>query len=1426
MEFFGLFQTRGSKRSSSWISFTFLCSMLCMWSSVNCWSYFYSNTTMNWLQARAWCQQHYTDMVAIQNQEEIEHLMNSLPQKPTYYWIGIRKINSVWTWVGTNKALTEEAANWAIGEPNNGKSGQRSGSEDCVEMYIKRTQQEGKWNDERCRKLKTALCYTAACKNDSCLYGDCVETINSHRCACYDGFYGEKCEQVVKCNKDEVTVPYKGSVNCTHEYGNFSYESLCQYSCEEGYELSTPGPLTCTASGQWSEQPPTCEMVQCKKLSPPARGSMTCSSASSYQSTCVFTCDEGYILSGSSSSNLQCEATGHWNDSEPACVAVQCPALQEPENGVVLCGDDVNKKFSYGNTCSFSCDSGYNLVGPGEVTCTSAAEWSERMPRCEAVRCPLLEAPENGRISCSTSEQVYNSQCSFTCDQAHSLEGHDLLICDRNGNWTGEKPTCQAPPSKIAAIASGVATGGTLLSGLSLAMWILKRLKQKANKFELNSNSDIEPPPQVYKNSIDSPIYPVIDWSRLFAITHTAKMEFFGLFQTRGSKRSSSWISFTFLCSMLCMWSSVNCWSYFYSNTTMNWLQARAWCQQHYTDMVAIQNQEEIEHLMNSLPQKPTYYWIGIRKINNVWTWVGTNKALTEEAANWAIGEPNGKSGQRSGSEDCVEMYIKRTQQEGKWNDERCRKLKTALCYTAACKNDSCLYGECVETINSHRCACYDGFYGEKCEQVVTCNKDEVTVPYKGSVNCTHEYGNFSYESLCQYSCEEGYELSTPGPLTCTASGQWSEQPPTCETVRCPLLEAPENGRINCSTSEQVYNSQCSFTCDQAHSLEGHDLLICDRNGNWTGEKPTCQAPPSKIAAIASGVATGGTLLSGLSLAMWILKRLKQKANKFELNSNSDIEPPPQVYKNSIDSPIYPVIDWSRLFAITHTAKMEFFGLFQTRGSKRSSSWISFTFLCSMLCMWSSVNCWSYFYSNTTMNWQQARAWCQQHYTDMVAIQNQEEIEHLMNSLPQKPTYYWIGIRKINNVWTWVGTNKALTEEAANWAIGEPNGKSGQRSGSEDCVEMYIKRTQQEGKWNDERCRKLKTALCYTAACKNDSCLYGDCVETINSHRCACYDGFYGEKCEQVVTCNKDEVTVPYKGSVNCTHEYGNFSYESLCQYSCEEGYELSTPGPLTCTASGQWSEQPPTCEMVQCKKLSPPARGSMTCSSASSYQSTCVFTCDEGYILSGSSSSNLQCEATGHWNDSEPACVAVQCPALQEPENGVVLCGDDVNKKFSYGNTCSFSCDSGYNLVGPGEVTCTSAAEWSERMPRCEAVRCPLLEAPENGRINCSTSEQVYNSQCSFTCDQAHSLEGHDLLICDRNGNWTGEKPTCQAPPSKIAAIASGVATGGTLLSGLSLAMWILKRLKQKANKFELNSNSDIEPPPQVYKNSIDSPI
>lgn len=168
-----------------------------MCTRVEGWSYHHSNKTMNWDTARKWCTEHYTDMVAIQNRGEISHLNSILPRQTNYYWIGIRKVDDMWTWVGTNKTLTKEAENWADGEPNNGGN-----NEDCVEMYIKRGQRE--MERRSCMKKKMALCFTASCQSDSCYHGECVETINSHRCKCFEGSYGEQCEHGKQAQDDIV----------------------------------------------------------------------------------------------------------------------------------------------------------------------------------------------------------------------------------------------------------------------------------------------------------------------------------------------------------------------------------------------------------------------------------------------------------------------------------------------------------------------------------------------------------------------------------------------------------------------------------------------------------------------------------------------------------------------------------------------------------------------------------------------------------------------------------------------------------------------------------------------------------------------------------------------------------------------------------------------------------------------------------------------------------------------------------------------------------------------------------------------------------------------------------------------------------------------------------------------------------------------
>uniref|UniRef100_A0A673K6L6 E-selectin n=1 Tax=Sinocyclocheilus rhinocerous TaxID=307959 RepID=A0A673K6L6_9TELE len=390
------------------------------------WSYHYSTITMNWESARHWCRQHYTDMVAIQNKDEIYHLNSILPKVNGYYWIGIRKINGIWTWVGTNKMLTKEAENWADMEPNNGRN-----NEDCVEIYIKRVPDEGKWNDESCLKKKTALCYTASCKDDSCVSGQgkCVETINSHKCSCFGGFYGDRCEHVVKCKPEDITPLDHAIIQCSHPHEDFSYDSQCEYFCEEGYELIGSRTTRCTSTTEWSSKPPTSKKT----------------------SDVYFT-------------------IAPWKNSYENFI--HCPALDSPVNGELSC----TSSFNYGSKCSFSCVEGFRLQGASEISCTKTAKWSQEPPRCEGNQQPFatfMDLQVNLMLV-FVFQKISLPKFAF---EKHST-AHFLLY------------VFSADPSasffEVTEVTLGVAAA---ISGssLGLVLWILKRLRRKGEPNSLLS---------------------------------------------------------------------------------------------------------------------------------------------------------------------------------------------------------------------------------------------------------------------------------------------------------------------------------------------------------------------------------------------------------------------------------------------------------------------------------------------------------------------------------------------------------------------------------------------------------------------------------------------------------------------------------------------------------------------------------------------------------------------------------------------------------------------------------------------------------------------------------------------------------------------------------------------------------------------------
>ncbi|XP_026902210.2 P-selectin isoform X8 [Acinonyx jubatus] len=427
-------------RTAQLLCFSALIFELIKQKEVAAWTYNYSTKAYSWNYSRMFCQKHYTDLVAIQNKKEIAYLNDVVPYFNSYYWIGIRRINDKWTWVGTKKVLTKEAENWADNEPNNKKNNQ-----DCVEIYIKSVSAPGKWNDEPCWKKKRALCYTASCQDMSCSkQGECIETIGNYTCSCFPGFHGPECEYVQECG--EFGLPQHVLMNCSHPLGNFSFNSECSFHCAEGYELNGPSKLECLASGTWTDNPPQCIAAQCPPLKTPERGSMTClpsPEAPQYRSSCHFACEEGFALVGPEV--VQCTASGVWTASPPGCEVVQCPLLEAPGKGTMDCVHPLTA-FAYGSSCRFECEPGYQVRGWANLRCIGSGQWTAPLPACEAIACEPLESPVHGSTDCSplSGPLPYNTSCSFRCADGFRLKGADMAQCTDLGRWTAPAPVCEA----------------------------------------------------------------------------------------------------------------------------------------------------------------------------------------------------------------------------------------------------------------------------------------------------------------------------------------------------------------------------------------------------------------------------------------------------------------------------------------------------------------------------------------------------------------------------------------------------------------------------------------------------------------------------------------------------------------------------------------------------------------------------------------------------------------------------------------------------------------------------------------------------------------------------------------------------------------------------------------------------------------------
>ena len=63
--------------------------------------------------------------------------------------------------------------------------------------------------------------------------------------------------------------------------------------------------------------------------------------------------------------------------------------------------------------------------------------------------------------------------------------------------------------------------------------------------------------------------------------------------------------------------------------------------------------------------------------------------------------------------------------------------------------------------------------------------------------------------------------------------------------------------------------------------------------------------------------------------------------------------------------------------------------------------------------------------------------------------------------------------------------------------------------------------------------------------------------------------------------------------------------------------------------------------------------------------------------------------------------------------------------------------------------------------------IRCDTLLAPANGEITSCSSGRVgvgyEGDTCSFTCNTGYELNGSDTRTCQSNGSWSGSDGVCR---------------------------------------------------------------
>ncbi|XP_065177806.1 uncharacterized protein LOC135808534 isoform X3 [Sycon ciliatum] len=1164
---------------------------------------------------------------------------------------------------------------------------------------------------------------------------------------------------IITCPTLSTTGEVRSNTSYSPDLGELTVDHEEQFSCSPGYILLGANATTCQVSGQWSNPVPKCQTLDCGEPLSTNHTTVVQKSTTTYNSSVMYQCDTGFDQS-TGDYQRTCLETGEWSGSALECSVISCGHPGHLPNGTVS-GD---LSFVFNATVSYSCNRGFNMTGPSQVTCAASGIWEPvEEQNCYIITCPTLsttgEVRSNTSYSPDLGELTVDHEEQFSCSPGYILLGANATTCQVSGQWSNPVPKCQ-----------------TLDCGEPLST---------------NHSTVVQKSSTTYNSSV---MYQC----------DTGFNQSTGDYQ-RTCLETGEWSGSTLQCSVISCGhpghlpnGTVSGDLSFVFNTTVSYSCNRSFTMTGPSQITCGETGiwEPVEEQNCYIITCPTLSTTGEVRSNTSYSPV-TGQLTVDHEEQFSC----------SPGYILLGANVTTCQVSGQWSNPvpKCQILD---CGEPLSTNHSTVIQKSNTTYNSSvMYQCDTGFNQSTGDYQRTCLE---TGEWSGSalqcsvISCGHPGHlpngtvsgdlSFVFNTTVSYSCNRGFNMTGPSQITCEATGIWEPvEDQNCYIITCPTLNT--TGEVRSETSYSPVTGQLTvdheeqFSCSPGYILLGANVTTCQVSGLWSNPVPECQ-----ILDCGEPLSTNHTTVVQKSNTTYNSSVMYQCDTGFNQSTGDYQRTCLETGEWSGAALQCSVVSCGRPQALdngTVTGNTSY--LFNTSISHRCNTGFNLTGPVARTCLANG-------------------SWAPSERAICALIKcNPIYLDEPRNGYNQPLSTPWTGNFTVGHTlkffchegYNLSGADTSTCQGDSRWSnpvptcnivnCGEPPAVAGKNStlyspastdyGSIANYSCYPGFNQTSGRrqvtclasghWNGSAlsCQIVSCGIPGNPAnggvIGNPSFTFNTTVDyecqagfklTGPTTRSCLANGDWAPKEEpkcSLITCDPAQAGKPSNGHVSPA--VGRFTVGDKLQFTCNTGYTLQGAGQTTCQSSSQWSDTAPTCTIVNCG--SPPSHHTSSVLAPSTvYRSTASYTCLPGFQPS-SGLNQLTCQPSGRWNGGALVCSRIRCSALPHLSNGIIQQG--LTSQFASGNRFNFTCNTGYNLIGFNSTVCQDNGQWSNPPPTCNIVDC--AQPPDGNNTFSNVSTTVYESEVNYTCQSGfQAVVGDFQHTCSETGEWNGTLPEC----------------------------------------------------------------